>query len=199
MNCLVLGGFLGSGKTSVLLPLIERLAGGSEEIRVAVIENEIGEIAIDTSVLDKSGVRYSEIAAGCICCTLQADLVSGIKEVMDAYDPAWVVVEATGMAYPDRAADLVRTYIKEAKVKVISLVDLSRWEELYDVLGPLMAGQVRGADMILANKADLASAEERRLVFSDLDEINPAIPHFEVSAKEGIGQEVYTAIESLFA
>ncbi|MBL7005961.1 MAG: hypothetical protein ISR78_02640, partial [Spirochaetia bacterium] len=72
MQILIISGFLGSGKTTLLLGLSEFLVRRGE--RVAIIENEVGEIPVDSSCLKAQGLTVRELYAGCICCSLREDL-----------------------------------------------------------------------------------------------------------------------------
>jgi G3E family GTPase len=193
MRIIILGGFLGSGKTSILLPLLRHLAakGGSGDPRkVAVIENEVGEISIDGPVVEQSGVLVRDILAGCICCSLSGDLVSGIMEIQELFDPQWLVIETTGLAYPDRAVELIKKYIPSAPVKTVVVVDAYRWEELVEVLEPLMKGQLAGADTVLLNKIDQVSAEQGQAVAGELSRLNPRAAVLPVSALQGLDPPV---------
>jgi G3E family GTPase len=197
MKIIVLGGFLGSGKTSILLPLLRHLAGkgGSGNPRkVAVIENEIGEISIDGPVARQNGALVTDMLSGCICCSLSSDLVSGIVDIQKTFDPEWVVIETTGLAYPGKAAELIKTYIPSAPVKTVVIVDACRWEELVDVLEPLMKGQLSSADTIILNKMDRVSGEQGKALAGDLRRFNPHAAVLPVSALRGLDA---SALESM--
>jgi G3E family GTPase len=197
MKIIVLGGFLGSGKTSILLPLLRHLVakGGSGDSRkVAVIENEIGEISIDGPAVQRNGIQVTDMLSGCICCSLSSDLVSGIIDIQKAFDPEWVVIETTGLAYPNKAAELIKTYIPSTPVKTVVMVDAYRWEELVDVLEPLMKGQLSSADTIVLNKIDRVSGEQGDAVAGDLRQLNPRATILRVSALRGLDA---SALESM--
>ena len=92
MKVIILGGFLGSGKTTVLLqmaPLIREIS--KKEMALAVIENEIGEVSVDSRL--RQGYEVRELFSGCICCTLTSDLGSALREIGWEYDPEYVLVE----------------------------------------------------------------------------------------------------------
>jgi G3E family GTPase len=193
MNIIVLGGFLGSGKTSILLPLLRHLAakgGGGDPRKVAVIENEIGEVSIDGPVVRQNGVQVTDILSGCICCTLSSDLISGIVEIRKTFDPAWLVIEMTGLAYPGKAVELIKEYIPSAPVRIVVIVDACRWEELVDLLEPLMKGQLASADTILLNKMDQVSGEQGNAIAGDLRRLNPRATVLPVSTLRGLDDSV---------
>ena len=74
MDLLIISGFLGAGKTSVLLPLARFLCE-QRGMKLAIIENEVGETGIDDVVLREAGLAVRELYSGCICCSLKIDLV----------------------------------------------------------------------------------------------------------------------------
>ncbi|MBO6010916.1 MAG: hypothetical protein J6P71_03850 [Oscillospiraceae bacterium] len=82
MKVLLLGGFLGSGKTSVLLRLAQYLVSrGEGGSKVMIIENEIGEVGVDDKLLKSQGLQVRELFAGCACCSGGADLINDIAYI----------------------------------------------------------------------------------------------------------------------
>jgi len=164
----VLTGFLGSGKTTLLNRILTEHHGQ----RIAVIENEFGEIGIDQALVIKADEEIFEMNNGCICCTVRGDLIRVLGNLMkrrDKFDR--IVVETTGMANPGPVA---QTFFVDEDVQgdfrldgIITLVD-AKHLELH--LGHQQEAheQVAFADVIVVNKIDLVDeakvAElERRL------------------------------------
>ena len=77
MKLLSISGFLGSGKTTLLLRVAREFS--KRFSKVAIIENEIGEVSIDSKFLQKEGLEIQELFGGCICCVMQLDLIETIK------------------------------------------------------------------------------------------------------------------------
>ena len=96
MKMLLLGGFLGSGKTAVLNRVIRAVSqmGGTS----AVIENEIGQIGVDDALVRETGIRVTPLFGGCVCCEISGDLVRAVGQIADEVNPDWLVVEMTGLA-----------------------------------------------------------------------------------------------------
>lgn len=188
MNILLLGGFLGSGKTSVLIPLCRRFVGeGASGTKIAILENEAGEVGVDNLSLESRGLEVRSVFSGCICCTLSTELIPAIKELQDRYDPRWIVLEATGLAFPDRIAAQIREYLPDADVLTLVIADAGRIEELYELMEPLIRGQLRAADILLLNKADLVSEEQLGELKAFLREQNPTADILTGSADREIG------------
>lgn len=139
MNILLFGGFLGAGKTSLILQAA-RFIVENKKGTVAVIENEIGETGIDDKVLAAAGLVVRGIFAGCVCCQITGDLINAVNEIYASIRPDWLVIEATGLAVPARIVELIRQYCRcYDSLKTIIVVDACRWEELEEVVGSLLA------------------------------------------------------------
>ena len=147
MRILLFGGFLGSGKTTTILQVAKHITEKLQET-VALIENEIGEAGIDDKLLSDSGLQVKPLFGGCVCCQISSDLISAIGEIHDTINPDWLVIEMTGLAVPGKIAKLINEYCTYyTSFKTVTLVDMGRWVELKEVLGPLVTGQVEQTDL----------------------------------------------------
>ena len=90
----IISGFLGAGKTTLIKKLFE--SDFSKE-KVVIIENEFGDIGIDSGFLKNSGVQIKEINSGCICCSLVGDFSTSIKELIEKYQPTRIIIEPSGV------------------------------------------------------------------------------------------------------
>lgn len=156
----VLTGFLGSGKTTLLNHLLTAQHGK----RIAVIENEYGEIGIDHDLVVNSDEEIFEMNNGCICCTVRGDLIRILGKLMkrkDAFDH--ILIETTGLADP---GPVVQTFFMDDDMKqklfvnaVVTLVDAKHFSLHVDESDEVRE-QIAFADVVLLNKCDLASPEE---------------------------------------
>lgn len=197
MKILILGGFLGSGKTSVLLQLASYLVKQSpayEKTRVAIIENEIGQIGIDDKVLRGNGYEVRDIFSGCVCCTLNSDLIYGIKEIQETVDPVWLIIEATGVAFPDKIAESISKCLGIAS-RMITIVDASRWKRIRIPLENLLEGQLRAARLILINKTDLVDELELMDVETDLGKLNSSAVMYRISGIKPLDERLLKVIQ----
>jgi G3E family GTPase len=189
VNVLCIAGFLGSGKTTVLLEVARAMA--EDGLKLAVIENEIGEVGIDGGYVREQGLPVQELFGGCICCTLQSGLVETLLAVESRYEPDWVIIEPTGLAAPGDILGAVVDHCPSIDViRVLTLVDAARWEMLIEVLEPLVTAQIRTADVVAVNKADEVDDEALAAVMqsvgalaADRAEVLP------VSAETGAGMK----------
>ena len=139
MKILLLSGFLGSGKTSALLQLAAYLVRSSQQggTSVTIIENEIGEVGVDDKVLKAQGLQVRELFAGCACCTGGADLLADIRTIRDSVGPEWIIIEATGVAYPRQIKESVEACFR-IPVKILALADAKRWKRLHAYMADLI-------------------------------------------------------------
>lgn len=162
MKILVLGGFLGSGKTTFLLKLARYLTDHSAHegpTKLAIIENEIGAVGIDSNILGNAGLQTRDLFAGCACCSLREELVTTVREIREQLDPETILIESTGVGIPENIRNLLRENMADP-VYILVLVDGSRWFRILPVAGQLARAQLVGSDLVLINKADLLTPQQ---------------------------------------
>ncbi|HEY5769341.1 MAG TPA: GTP-binding protein, partial [Terrimicrobium sp.] len=155
----ILTGFLGAGKTT----LLNRILTEQHGLRIAVIENEFGEIGIDHELVIKTEEELFEMNNGCICCTVRGDLIRIIGNLMkrrQQFDR--ILVETTGLADP---GPVVQTFLADDEMQtklkvdaVVAVVD-AKHILLHIDDSDEAKEQVAFADVILLNKCDLASPD----------------------------------------
>lgn len=198
MKIAILGGFLGSGKTSVLIQLLHYLAGdmASAEIKVVVIENEIGEIGIDNALISAEGYTVKNLFAGCVCCTMTGDLVRSIERIQKELSPEWIVVESTGVAYPKRMKDVIQTTFGIVP-RICIVVDAKRWHRLLVPMQNLITGQLEEADTVLINKMDLVLPEVLESIRTSVSCFNDRAEQLPVCATMPIQGSVWEKVMGL--
>jgi G3E family GTPase len=168
----VLTGFLGSGKTTLLNRILSERHGK----RIAVIENEFGEVAVDHELVIGAQEEIFETANGCICCTVRGDLIRVLNQLRkrrDRFD--YILIETTGLADPGPVA---QTFFIDEDLRddfqldaIVTLVDAAH---IHGQLATVAAAadQVGFADVLLVNKTDLVSSTELARVEQELRAIN---------------------------
>lgn len=180
----ILSGFLGSGKTTVLMQLVTQMhAKNDNSYRIAIIENEIGSASVDSSIIREAGYSVTEMLAGCICCTLIGQLVPAIQKLRDELAPNLIILEATGVATPETMRNSIMKYT-DLPVRVITIVDASRWEKIRVALEMLLRNQLEPADAICINKIDLVDEDQIAEVERSVREMNAVAPIVRMSAAE---------------
>ena len=191
----IIGGFLGSGKTSLLMRLATML--GQKKERVAIVVNESGEIGVDGATLKAQGYDAIELPQGCICCTLAGTLQNALRNIKNDIDPDIIIIEPTGLALPGKVKNLVRSScIDEDKDVVIGIADVQRFHDLVTKREDFFTGQMRASDFILINKSDLAKPGQIEDATAWLHERFPETKVIPVSVKTGDNlDKVYEMIE----
>ena len=195
MKILLVGGFLGSGKTSFILKLAHHLIEDRGIANIVILENEIGEISVDDKVLKGSGYQVKGLFAGCVCCTLAGELPSTVRQIERDIHPDWIIMEATGVAFPYSIKENVEGALG-LKCKIICLTDAQRWKRLFAAMDHLFRYQLQEADVVLVNKADLVDQETIDKVTADVRSLNATAVVVPTCANESIPTELIDRIMS---
>ena len=164
MKILLFGGFLGSGKTTTLLQ-VARHAVEQKQYKVAIIENEIGEVGLDDKLLTAGGLQVRPLFGGCVCCQITGDLVTAINDIHKELQPDLLMIELTGLAIPANIVDTIRKYCPfQQGITTVAVVDGGRWLELKEIVEPLVTAQLRDSQLVLLNKMDLAGADAAQII-----------------------------------
>ena len=187
MEILIIGGFLGAGKTTTLAQIAGYLTHTMHD-QVVILENEISDTGVDDQLLTRSGFQVKEMLAGCICCSSSAQLTDTIKEIENLYHPKWLIIEATGLAYPDAIWDTIHTEF-QIDAKIITLLDASRWMRLQKAMPQFADAQLTRADVIIINKTDLAPYVHASLevMREDSERMRPGKPFLFTNCMTGEG------------
>lgn len=193
MNILILGGFLGSGKTTTLMQLARYIVTttvSDRENKVIILENEVGEVGIDDAYLRSGGFKVDNLFSGCACCTVSGELVSAAVRIQKEFDPDWLIVETTGIAYPRNMQENLKNAIK-LDARIVILVDASRWNRLLIPMNHLLKGQIEGSDAVLINKTDLVDGEAIAKIERDILGFEPHAVILKISALQEIPAEIW--------
>ena len=191
---LLLTGYLGSGKTT----LLNRILSNRKGIRFAVIVNDIGEVNIDATLIQKGGVVAQQddnliaLQNGCICCSLKMDLIQQLRDLCAANAFDYIVIEASGICEPAPIAQTIASYASMVPTSsapvpqldaVVSVVDALRLrdefvEKLSDTsdqsdLSQLVINQIEFCNLILLNKVSMVSEDEREHIRAIIRAIQP--------------------------
>lgn len=169
----IITGFLGSGKTT----LLNRLLTSNQGKRIAIIENEFGDLNIDKSLITDQREGIYELSNGCICCTLNNEWMDVLSRLLQREQPPeYLIIETTGLADP---TSIVLTFVSDVTVQsafeldaVITLADAAVLPQQL-AQHPEAAKQLALADVVLLNKTDLVNEGELEEVKNKISACNP--------------------------
>jgi G3E family GTPase len=191
MKITQIAGFLGCGKTTLLLRLSKKLSDGGKR-KVALIVNEIGEIPVDGKIIEESGLRVKDIGGGCICCEIASTFAKTIYALYKDFHPEHILVEPTGVAVPHQVKLAARMSGRDAKISIgpaIVLFDATRPAELLDMdmLGQLVTSQVKDADVLAISKVDIVNEDQVKEAIERVRQYNSAAEIIRLSSFQELG------------
>lgn len=172
----ILTGFLGSGKTTLLQQLL--ISSKQKGLRAGVIINEIGKIAVDSSLIDDK-TPLKELLDGCVCCTIQDQFEQQLGHMIKNENVDVIYIETTGVARPFEVFDTCLSPLFADLVDlrgVITVVDLFRYQQLEYLplnMQDLFLEQIKFADFLILNKIDLMTEEEVGKYLFQIQAFNP--------------------------
>ncbi len=186
-----IGGFLGSGKTSMLIEFANEII--DKGMTVAIIVNDVGDVPVDGEILKDFGQVVKQLPNGCICCQIANNFTDTIVFLHQNFNPDIVFVEPTGVALPwmvKKAAEYAEHYegIEISHAPVITVLDAYRVRVLKKAVRRLLETQIREADLNVINKIDIAAPESIKETEELVQEINPKskIIYTSVITKQGL-------------
>lgn len=191
----ILTGFLGAGKTTLLNKLLQDMS----DQKVAVIINEFGDTSIDGQLVIPTREEIIEINSGCICCNVRADLIDLLANLIKQEGKVdRIVIETTGMANP---GPVIQTFLMDEQMadafeidSVITMIDAKHIGQHLQEEEPEQ--QIAFADVLLVNKVDLITKEERNELDKQLIQMNSNAKRFyttygQIDTKELIGKKSF--------
>src|SRR5262245_20038055 len=173
---LVVSGFLGAGKTTLVRHLLQEAQRTG--VRVAVVSNEFGALGIDQALLGEDAAAYVELEGGCVCCQLSDTLLDTLQMLWERARPDRIIIETSGVALPfDTQLNLWREQVSAwvGDDMAVVVVNAEQLVEERDLEGTF-EDQVSGADLLLLNKIDLIPAAALARVEAMLYSLAPDTP-----------------------
>lgn len=153
----VISGFLGAGKTTFIKRLLDTTLKNE---KVVLIENEYGEVSVDTDLLKDSSIQIKELSQGCICCSLVGDFSKSLNEVISKYSPDRVLIEPSGVG---KLSDIVKAIVSanlgDSINSLVCLVDAKK-AKMYDKnFGEFFVDQIENAHTVILSRTDISKEE----------------------------------------
>ena len=169
----IISGFLGAGKTTFIQKLLSDALKGEN---VVLIENEFGEIGVDSGFLKNAGIEIREMNQGCICCSLVGDFESSLKEVIEQYHPDRILIEPSGVGKLSDIISAVKAVAENLDVKLdgaVTVVDATKAKLYNKNFGEFFDDQIRYATSVVLSRMDIASSQKAGEAVDIVRGINP--------------------------
>ena len=153
----IISGFLGAGKTTFIKRLLDT---NLKNEKVVLIENEYGEVSVDSDLLSDTKIEIKELSQGCICCSLVGDFSKSLKEIITKYNPDRILIEPSGVG---KLSDIVKA-VKDANLdseinSLVCMVDAKK-AKMYDKnFGEFFIDQIKNAHTVILSRTDVAKED----------------------------------------
>jgi G3E family GTPase len=168
----LISGFLGAGKTTFMKKLV---AEAFQDEKVVIVENEFGEIGIDSGFLKDTGIQVSEINGGCVCCTLVGDFTKNLHEVIRTYHPDRILVEPSGVAKLSDIEVSVLDVGKTEDIKIgalVTIVNALKAKKQMKAFGEFFKDQIEHATAVVLSRTQKMDQDKLEDVVKEIKALN---------------------------
>ena len=168
----LISGFLGAGKTTFMKKLV---AEAFQDEKVVIVENEFGEIGIDSGFLKDTGIQVSEINGGCVCCTLVGDFTKNLHEVIKTYHPDRILVEPSGVAKLSDIEVSVLDVGKTEDIKIgalVTIVNALKAKKQMKAFGEFFKDQIEHATAVVLSRTQKMDQDKLEDVVKEIKALN---------------------------
>ncbi|KAI0346191.1 cobW-domain-containing protein [Trametopsis cervina] len=194
----VFTGFLGAGKTSLILSLLPRLP---KDYKVVLLKNEFGDIEVDSQLAKQSSLTaVSEILNGCMCCVLVGQMKTALLEIRGNFVPNSVHITNRGSAFPATLAFQIRELERETNHDlkldaIITVIDAENFTG-YEDESPTARMQASYTDMIIINKWESISERALDILIDHLNTLNDLTPKIRAEGRKGVDPNLIFGLDS---
>ncbi len=168
----IYSGFLGAGKTTLIRKMIKE---AYQTEKLVLIENEFGQIGIDSGFLQEAGIEITEMNSGCICCSLVGDFGKALEQVIDQYHPDRILIEPSGVGKLSDVAAAVEKVVSDTVRlgSMVAVADASKCKMYMKNFGEFYNNQIETAGTIVLSRTDAMTEEKLHAAVALLREKNP--------------------------
>ncbi|KAH8117746.1 cobW-domain-containing protein [Phellopilus nigrolimitatus] len=194
----VFTGFLGAGKTTLILSLLPVLPKG---YKACLLKNEFGDVQVDSQLAKQSSLTaVSEILNGCMCCVLVGQMKTALLEIKNKFRPDRVFIETSGSAFPATLAFQIRELERETDGEfkldaIVTVVDAENFIG-YEDTSPTARMQASYTDLILINKWEHISERQLDIVLDHLHTLNDLTPKIKCNGRGGVDPNLVFGLDS---
>ena len=168
----IFSGFLGAGKTMLIKKLLNEKVYGKNTV---IIENEFGEIGIDSDILKESNLEIKEINSGCICCQVSGDFGEAVFEVLNKYKPDNIIIEPSGVAKLSEILNILKGIQFKDNIEVrniFTLIDIRNYDMYLKNFKEFYENQIRKANKIVLSRSQLVEEKKIKTTIDSLKKFN---------------------------
>ncbi|GJE85581.1 cobW-domain-containing protein [Phanerochaete sordida] len=194
----VFTGFLGAGKTNIILSLLSRLPA---DYKVVLLKNEFGDVEVDSKLAKQSSLAaVSEILNGCMCCVLVGQMKTALLEIREKFRPDRIIIECSGSAFPATLAfqirELERETDRDLKLDaILTVIDAENFTG-YEDTSPTARMQASYTDMIIINKWEHVSERQLDILIDHLNTLNDLTPKIKCEGRNGVDPSLIFGLDS---
>ena len=191
----IVSGFLGAGKTTLIKKLLEEVF---QNEKIAIIENEFGDVGIDGGFLKNTGIQVTEMNSGCICCSLVGDFGKNMREVIAEYQPEHIIVEPSGVG---KLSDVMKSVIElESEMDVqlsalITVVNGKKCLKQMKAFGEFFNNQIEHASIIVLSRTQEMTEDQLDQVINAIQEKNTNVAIITTPWDQLNGKQILNAVE----
>ncbi|KAJ2552321.1 hypothetical protein EV175_003360, partial [Coemansia sp. RSA 1933] len=190
----VFTGFLGAGKTTIILGLLKSI---SSKYNVILLKNEFGDAQTDSALARESHIQVTEMKNGCLCCVLVGQMKRALQEMKTKYNPDRIIIETSGSAFPAPIAWQIREmesdgFHLDSILTVIDCINFCGYEDT----SYTARMQAQYTDLILLNKWEQVSERHLDIVIDHVNELNTDTPKIKVDKDTPIDPDVAFGIDT---
>ncbi len=194
----IVSGFLGAGKTTFIQRLLDEAL---KTEKVVLIENEFGEIGIDSGFLKDSGIQIREMNQGCICCSLVGNFEESLTEVVNTYKPDRIIIEPSGVGKLSDIIGAVKTVSGNLDVELhaaVTVVDAQKAKMYSKNFGEFFNNQIEYAGTVVLSRTDIASEAKVGEAVAIIKGINPQARVITTPEAELTGEQLINIISQQY-
>ncbi|OON85484.1 cobalamin biosynthesis protein CobW [Oribacterium sp. C9] len=194
----IVSGFLGAGKTTFIQRLLDEAL---KTEKVVLIENEFGEIGIDSGFLKDSGIQIREMNQGCICCSLVGNFEQSLTEVVNTYHPDRIIIEPSGVGKLSDIIGAVKSVSEDLEVELhsaVTVVDAKKAKMYSKNFGEFFNNQIEYAGTVVLSRTDIAPEAKVGEAVAIIKTINPRATVITTPEAELTGEQLVNIISKKY-